>query len=244
MTMDPPRLRMFAGPNGSGKTTVKNGLQRRPEWFGVYINPDDIETELRLTGTLSLGPYGVALRTEDVRSYFLSSQFLQSRHLDSAAAHIEVRGDFVDLSGVVMNSYYASVLADLLRRRMLESGQSFSFETVMSAVDKIDLLRMSQARGFRTYLYYVATEDVAINIQRVKHRVAEGGHDVPEAKIVSRYNRSLRLLREAIPHTSRAYFFDTSEELCWYFAESHMGRSIELKTSAMPNWFQPIWDNF
>lgn len=43
MSSDPPRLRMFAGPNGSGKTTVKNGLQRQPQWFGIYINPDELE---------------------------------------------------------------------------------------------------------------------------------------------------------------------------------------------------------
>lgn len=43
MSSAPPRLRMFAGPNGSGKTTVKNGLHRSPSWFGIYINPDDLE---------------------------------------------------------------------------------------------------------------------------------------------------------------------------------------------------------
>jgi predicted ABC-type ATPase len=31
---------MFAGPNGSGKTTVKKDLQKPPPWFGIYINPE------------------------------------------------------------------------------------------------------------------------------------------------------------------------------------------------------------
>ena len=38
-----PRLRMFAGPNGSGKTTIKNGISRPPDWFGIYVNPDELE---------------------------------------------------------------------------------------------------------------------------------------------------------------------------------------------------------
>lgn len=47
MTDSIPRLRMFAGPNGSGKTTVKIGLQRPDEWFGIYINADDLkQTEI------------------------------------------------------------------------------------------------------------------------------------------------------------------------------------------------------
>jgi predicted ABC-type ATPase len=114
----------------------------------------------------------------------------------------------------------------------------------MSSRDKVDLLQEAQARGFRTYRYYIATEDPAINIQRVKNRVAEGGHDVPEDKIVARYHRSLGLLLEAIRHTNRAFFFDTSEAQAWYFAEATDGTTIELKSDEMPNWFQPIWEQF
>ena len=45
-----PRVRMFAGPNGSGKTTVKNALQRPAPWFGLYINPDELEQAVRASG--------------------------------------------------------------------------------------------------------------------------------------------------------------------------------------------------
>ena len=39
-----PRLRMFAGSNGSGKSTFKAII--RPELLGIYINPDEIEKEI------------------------------------------------------------------------------------------------------------------------------------------------------------------------------------------------------
>ena len=39
------RLRMFAGPNGSGKSTFKSII--RPELLGIYINPDEIEKDIR-----------------------------------------------------------------------------------------------------------------------------------------------------------------------------------------------------
>jgi predicted ABC-type ATPase len=150
----------------------------------------------------------------------------------------------IDFGGLAVNSYYASVLADFLRRKAVASSRSFSFETVMSAPDKVDLLRECRARGFRTYLYYVATEDPSINVERVRHRVAEGGHDVPEDKIVARYHRSLGLLREAIRHADRAFLFDTSGDEAWYFAEATGGTRIDLKSDEMPNWFQPVWDQF
>ena len=56
MSADAPRLRMFAGPNGSGKTTVKGELPDR--LFGNYINPDDIEKTLRAGGALDLTSFG------------------------------------------------------------------------------------------------------------------------------------------------------------------------------------------
>lgn len=114
----------------------------------------------------------------------------------------------------------------------------------MSALDKVEILQAGQQRGYRTYLYYIATEDPGINVQRVKNRVAEGGHDVPEAKIVSRYHRSLANLPQAIRYTNRAFFFDTSADEAWYFAEATDGITIELKSDEIPNWFQAIWDEF
>ena len=101
------------------------------------------------------------------------------------------------------------------------------------------------AVGYRTYLYYIATEDPAINIARVRSRVHLGGHDVPEDKIVSRYARSLDLLLEAVRLSNRAYLFDNSRqggERLWV-AEITDGRDLEMKCDPMPTWFQhAIWD--
>jgi predicted ABC-type ATPase len=58
----------------------------------------------------------------------------------------------------------------------------------MSARDKIDFLDKSLRYGYRNYLYFIATDDPAINISRVEIRVKAKGHDVPEKKIRSRYN--------------------------------------------------------
>jgi predicted ABC-type ATPase len=45
MNKETLRLRMFAGPNGSGKSTFKSII--RPELLGIFINPDEIEKEIR-----------------------------------------------------------------------------------------------------------------------------------------------------------------------------------------------------
>ena len=238
---------MFAGPNGSGKSTVKDGLELLlpPGAIGVYVNPDELEVTLRREGRLPLGPFRVTAGDAEARDWFTSSSFLRASGLAEAMGAVSCRGIALDFGGVAVNSYHASVLADFLRRKLIAARVSFSFETVMSAPDKVELLRDARAAGFRTYLYYVATEDPAINVARVRLRVSQGGHDVPEAKIVERYARSLGLLREAIRHTDRAYFFDNSAAKPLFVAEVTAGRTVELQSDEMPDWFKvAVWDKF
>ena len=48
--MAKPRLRIFAGPNGSGKSTLNSIISK--ELLGIYINPDEIEKEIKKFGFL------------------------------------------------------------------------------------------------------------------------------------------------------------------------------------------------
>jgi predicted ABC-type ATPase len=242
-----PRMRMFAGPNGSGKTTVQRDIAQQfgAGFLGVLVNPDDLEASVLHGGQLDLGPFGVSADDREVRETFTSSAFLKQNNLADAAAVLRCDGRVIDFSGLAMNSYYASVLADFLRRKLLAGSVSFTFETVMSERGKVGLLGEARSLGFRTYLYYIATEDPEINVSRVALRVTQGGHDVPKEKIISRYHRSLSLLREASRQADRAYFFDTSEPKSLFVAEGTGGKRPELRCDVMPNWFKTfVWDTF
>jgi len=242
-----PRLRMFAGPNGSGKSTIKAAVEAAigPELLGVYINPDEIESEILRSNVLDLSAYGVETRPEEVLNFFLQSSFLTKVGLTDAAAALRFDDGKLNFSAVSVNSYFASVAADFIRHKLLEAGVTFTFETVMSSPDKIDFLKKAQEHGFRTYLYYVATEDPDINISRVESRVAEGGHSVPRNKIVERYHRSLDLLADAVQYTNRAYIFDNSSDKKVWVAEVTDNDILELKTDNMPFWFKTaLWDKF
>ena len=238
---------MFAGPNGSGKTTVQRRLSQRvgPGFLGVLVNPDDLEAAIRRTGRLDLCPFDVSAEESEVRDAFTSSAFLKQHRLADAATVIRCENQVIDFSGLAMNSYYASVLAGFLRRKLLAGSVSFTFETVMSEPGKVELLREARGLGFRTYLYYVATDDPEINVARVGLRVAQGGHDVPREKITSRYRRSLDLVRDAIRHTDRAFLFDTSGTTSLLIAESAGGERPELQSEWTPGWFKTfVWDKF
>ena len=229
---------MFAGPNGSGKSTLKSVLPK--ELLGVYLNPDDLESEIRRQGFLDFAAYGVTTTADEVLPFFTGSPFLISQGFGDAAQQLGFANGRLDFGKVAVNSYLASVASDFLRQKYLEQKISFTFETVMSHSSKVDLLAQAQAAGFRTYLYFIATDDPAINISRVRSRVKLGGHAVPEDRIEKRYHRSLDLLLAAIQHTNRAYVFDNSgdnQKHTW-LAEITEGRELEMKTDQAPAWFK------
>lgn len=238
-----PRLRMFAGPNGSGKSTLKSVIG--PQLLGVYINPDEIEKEIAARDFLDLEAFGVHTSREEVLTFFENSSLLQKADLLDEADQLSFNDGKLSFYAVSVNAYFASVAADFLRHKLIKTRTSFTFETVMSSPDKVTLLQKAQQQGYRTYLYYVATEDPIINISRVRHRVKMGGHAVPEDKIVSRYDRSLGLLIEAVRHTNRAYIFDNSKHKHIWLAEITDGHILEMKTDQMPAWFKRgVWDKF
>jgi predicted ABC-type ATPase len=232
-----PRVRMFAGPNGSGKSTLKTLLL--PELLGVYINPDEMEKGIAASGLFDLSQYQIHANAAEIVAFFKTSALLQVVGLTAAAETIVFDDNRLFFEGARVNSYFASVLADFLRQQLLKQKVSFTFETVMSSSDKVGVLRQAQSLGFRTYLYYVATDTPKINASRVRSRVEQGGHDVPEEKIFSRYYRSLDLLLDAVRHTNRAYIFDNSTEGVphRWLAEITNGKLLEMKVPRGNDWF-------
>jgi predicted ABC-type ATPase len=233
-------MRMFAGPNGSGKSVLKSYL---PEpLLGVYLNPDEIEADVRVRGYLDMKLFGVETTAENVLPVFTGSEFLICQRLSGEAASLSYAEGRLYFPGGVMNSYFASVAAEFLRQQLLKCRATFTFETVMSHPGKVGLLKQAQEADYRTYLYYVATDDPEINISRVANRVGLGGHAVPDEKIEERYHKSLGLQMKAIRHTNRAYIFDNSTDNAdrrhTWLAEITDGRKLELKTDRIPAWFK------
>ena len=236
-------MRMFAGPNGSGKSTIKSVVPAN--LLGIYVNPDEIQKEIEDRGFLDVSQYDVKTTRDEILGYFMDSPLLRRADLEDEAACLRFTDGKLDFFEVIVNAYFASVAADFLRQKLLEQRKSFSFETVMSSPDKVQLLQKAQGLGYRTYLYYIATDDPSINVSRVIARVQLGGHDVPEDKIVNRYARSLNLLLDAVKHTNRAYLFDNSRHggARLWVAEITDGQDLEVKCDPMPHWFEKaIWN--
>jgi predicted ABC-type ATPase len=101
--------------------------------------------------------------------------------------------------------------ADSRRMACIESFQDFAFETVFSHAGKVDLVQLAKRKGFKVVLYFVTTENSLLNVERVKKRVREGGHDVPLDKIIARYRRSMANLIPASMDADDVSLFDNAD---------------------------------
>lgn len=147
-----PMMLVFAGPNGSGKTTIK-------EYFsivGEYTNADD---------------------------------------LARVAA---------------IDSYTAAQEVDARRYKAIDEKRDFSFETVLSSDYKIKLFEKAKEEGYFIKCVFVLTINPQINIARVKVRALSGGHDVPNDKIVSRYEKALANIPRLLEMCDIMHVYDTS----------------------------------
>lgn len=233
--MTVPRLRVFAGPNGSGKSTMKSAIPSH--LIGIYINPDEIEKAARNSGRLEFGEFQLNVEGDEALRFLREHRLIGAARLGEEVARIGFSDNGLDLRAIEMNSYFASVFSDYIRNQLLEARLSFTFETVMSSDDKVAFMLKARASGYRTYLYFVATEDPEININRVRNRVEAGGHPVPTEKIVQRYGRCLALLPAAVAASNRAYIFDNSGADLLLLAEVTDGTDLEFKVEEIPDWF-------
>ncbi|MFA6091646.1 MAG: zeta toxin family protein [Elusimicrobiota bacterium] len=102
----------------------------------------------------------------------------------------------------------------MLRRidEMAENRHTFAFETTLSGRGYLSLFRRLQAKGYRIRLYYLWVPSVQLAIQRVRDRVRQGGHSVPETDIRRRFDRGLRnLFAEYMPLLNTWALLDNSE---------------------------------
>lgn len=110
------------------------------------------------------------------------------------------------------HSYAAGEIAADLRESVIARRQDFATATVFSHESKLALLHDARARGYRVTVVYVHLASAELNVARVAQRVAEGGHSVPEDKILARRERVLRLMREAFLIANDAAVLDNSDD--------------------------------
>jgi predicted ABC-type ATPase len=124
-------------------------------------------------------------------------------------------------------------------QEMLANRQSFTLESTLAGHGSTNVLVEAKALGYRTFVVYIALGDPKVNIDRVALRVAQGGHDVPEADIRRRHFRSLAHAAEALRIADEGTVMDNSGFQAMRMLSLRSGR-IVWRADPLPAWVQEL----
>ena len=164
-----------------------------------------------------------------------------TRHLASAGLRF-VNADVL-AAELAVEPYEAARLADALRKTLIGREESFVFETVFSdpVGDKVALLEEAARSGYVVVLCYIGLSGPDQSAERVAMRVSQGGHDVPDDKLQSRFSRTLANLQAAIARLPHVLIYDNSDLNVPYrlVAVFDHGRLHHLQ-EPVPEWVRPV----
>jgi predicted ABC-type ATPase len=180
-----PLAVIVAGHNGSGKSTM---------WYNLLADQ-----------------FQIPLINADRMMLAILPDALEGKHLPEWAATIR------DHDKGWMQVAQKGV--DAFAAQAMMKKVPFAIETVFShwkksaqgrIESKIDLIHDLQEKGYFVLLLFVGLSSDRLSIARVSTRVANGGHDVLESKLISRFPRTQRAIREAIQVADAAILTDNS----------------------------------
>ena len=73
----------------------------------------------------------------------------------------------------------------------MKRDEDFGFETTLSGRSHLGLIRRLKKRGYKVHFFFLMVPTVDLALTRVRGRVLEGGHNIPEPIVRRRFDRSL-----------------------------------------------------
>lgn len=99
-----------------------------------------------------------------------------------------------------------------LLERAINERLNFAFETTLGGHTMTALLERAAAGGIAVNIWFAGLATVELHLERVRRRVAKGGHDIPAAKVRERHQRGRENLIRLLPRLAALRLFDNSAE--------------------------------
>ena len=113
---------------------------------------------------------------------------------------------------------------ELKRAKLVETGESFCYETVFSHVSKVDFVAEAKSHGYEVTIIYI-------------QRVSEGGHDVPPDKIKARIPRVMGYVSDTLVLADQVRLLDNSSHAKPFIEIASMdGGHLSAHVDPLPDW--------
>ena len=122
-------------------------------------------------------------------------------------------------------------------RALIASRTTFSRESTLSSNEILRTMQTAQGAGFTVVLHFIGVSDVETSKRRVRLRVAQGGHDVPEPTQTRRFAKIFTAASRAAQIAETAYFFDNAGRAYRLVGLAEQGNVIYLDRQTAP-WIE------
>ena len=122
---------------------------------------------------------------------------------------------------------------------LLQSEADFMIESNLARSSDYEWIEKIIKRDYEVILFFLCTDDVNININRITRRVKEGGHNIPPEIVIHRYKMVLSYLKTKLWLFKEIYFIDNSADEaieCGFIKDRELTELIAAK----PKWFDEV----
>ena len=112
-----------------------------------------------------------------------------------------------------LSAIAAGKVAAEMVRTMIANGVSFARESTLTAKFDFQIMQLARESGYTIHLTYISIKTPELAISRVLARVQQGGHNVPEADVRRRFQRSQENLPKALELVDDYIILDNSENV-------------------------------
>lgn len=127
---------------------------------------------------------------------------------------------------------------------LLKEDENFAFETTLSTRSYKNKIIQAKEKGYTVTLLFFWLKNIELAQQRVKIRVKEGGHNIPDKVIERRYLRGINNLFEIyLPIVDGALIFDNSYGKHELIAQKTVDNHIDVINDKKFKELKSYYDN-
>ena len=128
------------------------------------------------------------------------------------------------------------------RRNALVAGRSHLVETTLAGTGILRHIGAARRSGYRIVLHYVSVASPDLALDRIRNRVAFGGHNVPEADVRRRFSRSHANLPAAMVRVDLSLLYDNTYPERPHREVAILGEGMTWIAETVPRWVAAALD--
>ena len=139
----------------------------------------------------------------------------------------------------------AAKIAIQLRNKCFLEEKSFNEETTLTGRTILKIIDKAKDLGYKIHLYYIGIDNPEIAKERVKNRIARGGHGISPDVIKKRYYESLKNLEKIIHQCDFIEIFDNSKKFIriFYYEDNQVFENDIAKVNWIKNNLKELLNN-